>query len=67
MMTEYVIYSDKGYYLKNHPSLHHWTDNLDEAKKFNSMSAAEGVALIILDLNFSEYEIKTIDAINKES
>jgi len=47
-------------YLQNHPSLHHWTTNLDDAMKFEFMVIADGTAIMELGLQITDYEVISV-------
>ena len=44
-------------FLSNHPSNHHWTEDIDRAKRFDFLLSADAIAIMELSLNIDEYEI----------
>lgn len=67
-MTRFVYLLKVGnVYLKDHPTLHHWTETGLQAKQFQSKEDAEICAVTVLGLHKEDYEILPIRVIIMDS
>ena len=58
-MTKYVIYRD-GVYVKDHPSGFHWTESVERAMTFDTMTGAIIYATMHLGLAVEEYTVELV-------
>jgi hypothetical protein len=66
-MTKYLIRANQSnVFLKNHPTLQHWTVDTKQAKHFEFMTEAVIVATIHCGLGDGEYSIVMVES-EKES
>lgn len=63
-MTKYlIVLAETGMYLDNHPSGHHWTNDMERAKRFDSMTEAELHAMELL----ASYTLKPVEVRNADT